>query len=110
MQPAASEAAIDEPVHRKMARLVWAMLIARIYEVLPLICPKGGGEMKIIAFVSEGAAIREILGYLGEPTSPSHLLPARGPPLWEGAGVEPGDIDPQSQPAPDYEFDQRIAW
>lgn len=86
------------------------MLIARIYEVLPLVCPKCGGEMKIIAFIAEGAAIREILGYLDEPTSPPHLLPARGPPLWKGVSVESGDIDPQFQPALDYEFDQRIAW
>ena len=66
--------------------------------------------MRIIAFITEGAAIREILGHLGEATSPPRLLPARGPPLWEGSGVQTGDIDPQFQPAPDDEFDQRIAW
>jgi len=38
------------------------------------------------------------------------LKPARGPPLWEMAGVEPDESDPQAQPAPDYEFDQRVAW
>ena len=38
------------------------------------------------------------------------LLPARGPPLWEIQGADFGEIDPQAQPAPDYEFDQRIAW
>jgi len=41
--------------------------------------------------------------------------PGRGPPLWERADALPGEaawpgaIDPQAQPAPDYEFDQRIA-
>jgi hypothetical protein len=109
-QPAAPEVAIDEPLHRKAVSLVWAMLIARIYEVFPLVCSKCGGEMKIIAFVTGGATIREILGHLGEPTSPPRLLPARGPPLWEMPGTEPSSIDPQFQPAPDYEFDQRIAW
>lgn len=34
---------------------------ARIYEVLPLVCPKCGGEMKIIAFITEPRVIREIL-------------------------------------------------
>ena len=100
----------DEPPHRKAARYVWAMLLARIYEVLPLVCPQCGGEMKIIAFINEAVAIREILGHLGEPTSPPRLLPARGPPLWEMQGSESDEIDPQAQPAPDYEFDQRTAW
>ena len=86
------------------------MLLARIYEVLPLVCPQCGGEMKIIAFITEAVAIREILDHLGEPTSPPRLLPARGPPLWEMQGSEMGESDPQAQPAPDYEFDQRIAW
>lgn len=63
--------------------------------------------------------IQEILGHMGEPNLPPRLMPALGPPLWEMAGVEPDESDPQAQPAPDYaaqqiplreEFDQRIAW
>ena len=100
----------EPPPHRKAARYVWAMLLARIYEVLPLVCPQCGGEMKIIAFITEAVVIREILGHLGEPTAPPRLLPARGPPLWELPGSEPDGIDPQAQQAPDYEFDQRVAW
>ena len=86
------------------------MLLARIYEVLPLLCPKCGGEMKIIAFINEAVVIRKILNHLGEPTSPPMLKPARGPPLWEMQGVEPDESDPQAQPAPDFEFDQSVAW
>jgi len=66
--------------------------------------------MRIIAFITQAAVVRDILIHLGEPTSPPHLMPARGPPLWAMQGVGPGAIDPQAQPAPDYEFDQRIAW
>ncbi len=66
--------------------------------------------MRIIAFVTEAAVIREILGHLGESTSPPRLAKARGPPLWEMQGSESGESDPQVQPAPDYEFDQRVAW
>ena len=29
---------------------MWAVLIARIYEVFPLVCPKCGGQMRLIAF------------------------------------------------------------
>jgi hypothetical protein len=59
--------------------------------------------MRIIAFITEAVAIREILGHLGEPTSPPRLLSARGPPLWEIPGTKPGKSDPQGQPAPDYD-------
>lgn len=86
---------------------MWAMLLARIYEVFPLICPKCGGTMKIIAFIDEGEAIREILTHLGEPVDPPRLTPARGPPLWEAAG-QCGD-DLLIGPPPEYGFDQRIA-
>ena len=114
----------EEAAHRKAARYAWALLLARIYdqrkspwdEVLPLLCPKCGGEMRIIAFITEAVVIRKILGHLAEPTAPPTIKPARGPPLWEMPGSEPGEagwpgaIDPQAQPAPAYEFDQRIAW
>ena len=105
-----SDATPTEPAHRQAARYVWALLLARIYEVLPLLCPKCGGVMRIIAFITEGTVIREILGHLGEPTSPPRLMPARGPPLWEMQDSGSEAIDPQAQPEPDYEFDQRIAW
>ena len=100
----------EEPAHRQAARYAWALLRARIYAVLPLLCRQCGGQMRSIAFITEGPVIRRILGHLGEPTSPPRILPARGPPLWEMAGALPEEIDPQAQPAPAYEFDQRIAW
>ena len=50
--------------------------------------------MQIIAFLTEVAVIRGILGHLAEPTSPPRLMPARGPSLWEMPGGEPGEIDP----------------
>ena len=110
--PNAPDEVTSEPAHRKAARYVWALLLARIYEVLPLVCPKCGGDMRIIAFINDGPVIREILGHLGEPTSAPTLAPARGPPLWEllVPGQAEREADPQAQPAPDYEFDQRVAW
>lgn len=111
---------VDEPAHRRAARYFWALLLARIYdrrkslwdEVLALVCPKCGGDMRIISFINEGPVIREILGHLGEPTSAPSLAPARAPPLWElpVAGQPERETDPQAQAAPDYEFDQRVAW
>jgi hypothetical protein len=98
----------QETPFRQAARFVWAMLLARIYEVFPLICLKCGGMMKIIAFIDEGEAVREILAHLGEPVYPPRIAPAHGPPLWEAA-VQYGD-NLLIQPLPEHRFDQRIAW
>jgi len=73
----------EAPAHCKAARFVWALLLARIYEVLPLVCPKCGGEMRIIAFINDGLMIRKILDNMLEPTSAPRIAPARGRPLWE---------------------------
>jgi hypothetical protein len=99
-----------EAIHRRAARYAWALLLARIYEVFPLVCPRCGGEMRIIAFITDAGAVREILTHLGEPTSPPRLMRARAPPLWEMQGATMGEDEAQPQPVPDYEFDQRIAW
>lgn len=68
--------------------------------------------MRIIAFITDGPVIRESLGQLGEPTSAPSLAPARGPPLWELPlpGQAERETDPQAQPAPDFEFNQRVDW
>jgi len=101
----------NEPPHRSAARYAWALLLARIYEVLPLRCPLCGAEMRIIAFITDAPTVRAILAHLGEPTAPPRSAPARGPPLWAAAGAEQDPTpDPAIQPAPADEFDQRIAW
>ncbi|NBB95964.1 MAG: IS91 family transposase [Planctomycetes bacterium] len=45
----------------------WAMLIQQMYHVDPLLCPKCGGTMKIIAFIeaNQGNVIRKILQHCG---------------------------------------------
>jgi len=105
--PNTSPEVVEEPIHRRAARYAWALPLARIF---PLLCPRCGGEMRIIAFITEAVAVRDILAHLGEPTSLPRLMPARGPPLWEMPDGGQGESDPQAQSAPDYEFDQRIAW
>lgn len=87
---------------RRVACYAWAQLLARIYEALPLLCPLCAAQMQIVAFIIEPATVRAILAHLGEPIHPPVIAPARG------AGQ--GDFDPYVQPAPAYQFDQRIAW
>ena len=58
----------------------WAMLLARIFEVLPLCCPKCNHPMRIISFIEDPHTIRKILTHINEPAQPSPIAPARGPP------------------------------
>ena len=72
--------------------------------------------MRIIAFITHSADIRQILDHIGVQTEPPRIAPARGPPLWDGCDVpmrdgvkvEP-DGDEAAQPAPDFEVDQRVS-
>ena len=71
---------------------------ARIFEILPLRCSLCGGEMRIIAFVTDEPAIHSILTYLGEPATPVRTAPARGPPLW--GQTAQSHWDPPEHPRP----------
>jgi hypothetical protein len=97
------------PPKRSAAHYLWAVLIARIYEMIPLLCPLCGDQMRIIAFITHSADIRQILDHLGVQAEPPCISPARGAPLWddhgdaqlgEGAQGEP-DWDLVGQPARD---------
>jgi hypothetical protein len=102
---------------KRAAHYLWAVLIARIYEVFPLLCPLCGGQMRIIAFITHSADIRHILEHIGVDSEAPRIAPARGPPLWEDCDaqasesvqIEP-DWDLAAQPAPDFDIDQRITW
>lgn len=43
------------------SRMLWAQLLARIYEVLPLLCPACGGELRIISFITLPSTVQDIL-------------------------------------------------
>ena len=84
-------------------------------------CPIFGGQMRLIAFITEGTQIRKILDHIGVDSEPPHIAPARGPPLWEDCDAQVDDgvqsdpdwathWDGEAQPAPDYEVDQRVNW
>jgi len=57
-----------------------AKLMARVGEEFPLECPNCGGDIRLIAFITEPGPIRKILAHLGEPLERPPILPARGPP------------------------------
>jgi hypothetical protein len=60
---------------RRHAAFLWERLLARIYEVLPLTCPRCSGSIRLIAFITQPAAIGAIPTHLGEPITPPPLAP-----------------------------------
>ena len=78
---AAPEPAQSTAPNAKEARKRWAALIKQVYEVDPLLCPKCGGEMKIISFIErrQSGVIEKILRHCGLWEEES----ARGPPVQE---------------------------
>ena len=51
----------------------WAEMIRKVYEVDPMICPRCGGRMNVVAFLTEPAVIDRIIRHLGlmfEPAKP----------------------------------------
>jgi hypothetical protein len=69
----------DEP-HRRRARLSWAALIKRVFEIDPMLCPFCAGEMRIVAFITEHASVARILRHIGMPAQRPEPL-AHSPPL-----------------------------
>ena len=95
---------------RSPARYLWAMLLARLFESIPLVCPNCGADMRIIAFATEAAPVQRILAHIGEPTEPPPIAPARGPPRWDDDPEPTPHWDLIAQPDPGFEFDQRVYW
>ena len=54
--------------HRRPGHILWTVLIARICEVFPLLCPFCGGQMRVIAFFTYSAEIWHILWILDMTT------------------------------------------
>ena len=94
--PASDGRDADKPTGgvRLAAARCWALLLARIFECLPLRCPKCGEPMRIIAFVLDPTVIERILGHIGEPTEAPVVLPARSPPQQELEFDQTGAQDP----------------
>lgn len=70
----------DKKQPSKASLFRWAMLLARIFEVFPLCCPKCNHPMRIISFIQDEHSIRKVLTHLNEPIQPPPITPARGPP------------------------------
>ena len=80
-----------KPRSHDTSRIAWAKLLARVGEEFPLECPNCGGDIRLIAFITEPGPIRKILSHLGEPLEPPPISPARGPPTDWGELIQVHD-------------------
>jgi len=62
LQPYVEESAYS--VSDKEGRSTWAKLIAHVYEVDPLICPRCSAQMRILAVITDPEEVRKILRHL----------------------------------------------
>ena len=91
----------QKPRSHDTSRIAWAKLMARVGEEFPLECPNCGGDIRLIAFITQPGPIRKILTHLGEPLEPPPVSPARGPPTDWGELVQTHDDREAVQVSPD---------
>jgi len=75
-----SELPATEPgcAHGRPARISWARLLKRVFQIDLEHCPNCGGELKIIAAILEAPVIERILRHLGLEVRAPPWVPARG--------------------------------
>jgi hypothetical protein len=81
----------DKPPSHDTSRIAWAKLMARVGEEFPFACPGCGGDIRLIAFITDPGPIRKVLTHLGEALEPPPVSPARGPPTDWGELVQVHD-------------------
>jgi hypothetical protein len=64
-------------------RLDWAALLARVWEIEVLRCPRCDGRMRVIAALSERSVVKKVLSHLELPTTLPQPAAARAPPWSE---------------------------
>jgi hypothetical protein len=57
----------------------WAEMIRKVYEIDPMVCPQCGGQMKVVAFITDYQAVDRIIDHLkltfvAEKPPPSHVV------------------------------------
>jgi hypothetical protein len=65
LEPDATATTVEHPPPRRRCPPSWARLIAKVYQVDPLVCTHCGQRMSILAFVSDQHSISRILEHLG---------------------------------------------
>jgi hypothetical protein len=67
----------NTPYASTQARLSWAQLLKRVFEIDMASCPQCGGPLTIIAAIEDPAVMAKILTHLGLPTRAPPRIPAQ---------------------------------
>jgi hypothetical protein len=68
---------IVEDKLRRIPAKGWAEMIRKVYEVDPIICPKCGGTMKVVALITDYQAVDGIIDHLKLTFSAEKPPPSR---------------------------------
>lgn len=90
---------VSEHQPRRISSAKWRELIKKVWEADPLLCPKCGKEMRIVALIDDRDVIERILRHLGLWQQGVRVSPARAPPELADWVIEPWLDDP----FPDYD-------
>jgi hypothetical protein len=52
------------PATRRRCSSTWARLIAKVFQADPLVCRRCGGPLRVVAYITDALAIRQILEHL----------------------------------------------
>lgn len=63
------------PQRRAALRKRWSQLIRLVYQTDPLVCPRCGGELRVVAFITEPKVIRKTLDHLDKRNRDSRAPP-----------------------------------
>ena len=77
--PAASAIPAEPGSPEARRRSAWARVLKKVFEVDPLVCPRCGGAMRVIAWITDRAVIDRILTHR-EKAGLVSPFQARGPP------------------------------
>ena len=76
-----------KPATHRSGYRPWAELLKRTFHIDVELCSSCGGRLKMRALVMTAAGIRRYLRWLGEPTEPPILAPARDPPFFKSVAI-----------------------
>ena len=76
---APSHPLIIEEEHHHVPSKGWAEMRRKVYEIDPLLCPTCGGQMRVIAFITDYSAVDRIITHLkltfhAERPPPPHVV------------------------------------
>jgi hypothetical protein len=82
----------DDPPFTKARKASWARMLRKLLEVDPMLCPRCGGELRVIAFIDDPDVVDRIVRHIEAGGGDDPFEP-RGPPPDLGPPDSPSNTD-----------------